>query len=98
MSSILPKNELENVKFCPRQKFFVRFLGVLKKNQKALSKFLTFKLQKVSTYLHKIQKVHVLAVRYFLIHISNFMNPSLFFLPQVGPKITLQVLVASEPK
>ena len=33
MSSILPKNELENVNFCPsllRQKFFVRFLGELK--------------------------------------------------------------------
>ena len=34
MSSILPKNELENVNFCPSllgQKFFVRFLGELKK-------------------------------------------------------------------
>ena len=32
--SILPKNELENVNFCPSvlgQKFFVRFLGELKK-------------------------------------------------------------------
>ena len=34
MSSILPKNELENSNFCPSllgQKFFVRFLGELKK-------------------------------------------------------------------
>ena len=34
MSSILPKNELENVNFGPsqlRQNFFVRFLGELKK-------------------------------------------------------------------
>ena len=34
VSSILPKNELENVCFCPSlrgQKFFVRFLGELKK-------------------------------------------------------------------
>ena len=34
MSSILPKNKLENVNFCPSllgQKFFVRFLGELKK-------------------------------------------------------------------
>ena len=34
MSSILPKNELENVNFCPNllgQKFFVPFLGELKK-------------------------------------------------------------------
>ena len=40
MSSILPKNELENVNFCPSllgKKFFVRFLGELKK-QKALLK------------------------------------------------------------
>ena len=34
MSSILPKNELENLNFCPSllgQKIFVRFLGELKK-------------------------------------------------------------------
>ena len=34
MSSILPKNKLENVNFCPSllgQKFFVHFLGELKK-------------------------------------------------------------------
>ena len=34
MSSILPKNELKNVNFCPSllgQKFFVGFLGELKK-------------------------------------------------------------------
>jgi hypothetical protein len=34
VSSILPKNELENVNFCPcllGQNFFVRFLGELKK-------------------------------------------------------------------
>ena len=34
MSSILPKNELKDVNFCPSllgQKFFVRFLGDLKK-------------------------------------------------------------------
>jgi hypothetical protein len=34
MSSILPKNELENFNFCPSllgQKFFVRFLEELKK-------------------------------------------------------------------
>ena len=34
--SILPKNELENVNFCPSllgQKFFVRFLGELKKTK-----------------------------------------------------------------
>ena len=34
MSSILPKNELESVNFCPSllgQKFFLRFLGELKK-------------------------------------------------------------------
>ena len=40
MSSILPKKELENVNFCPRlleQKFFVHFLGELKKPN-ALSK------------------------------------------------------------
>ena len=40
MSSILPKNELENVNFCPSllgQKFFVRFLEELK-IQKAVSK------------------------------------------------------------
>ena len=39
VSSILSKNELENVNFCPsllRQKFFVRFLGELK-NQTTLS-------------------------------------------------------------
>ena len=34
MSSILPKDKLENVNFCPillRQKFFIRFLGEWKK-------------------------------------------------------------------
>ena len=41
MSSILPKNELENHNFCPSllgQKFFVRLLVELKKNQKVISK------------------------------------------------------------
>ena len=40
VSSVLPKNELENVNFCPSllgQKFFISFCGELK-NQKALSK------------------------------------------------------------
>jgi hypothetical protein len=39
VSSILPKNELENVNFFPSllgQKFFVRFLGELKKPKKPL--------------------------------------------------------------
>ena len=39
MSSNLPKNELENTNFCPSllgQKFFVRFLGELKKTKKPL--------------------------------------------------------------
>ena len=39
VSSILPKNELENVNFCPsllRQKFFVHFLGELKKTKNPL--------------------------------------------------------------
>ena len=39
MLSILPKSELENVNFCPTllgYKFFIRFLGELKKKQKAI--------------------------------------------------------------
>jgi hypothetical protein len=39
MSSILPKNELENHNFCPSllgQKFFVRFLEELKKLKRRL--------------------------------------------------------------
>ena len=45
MSSILPKNELENVNFCPSllgQKFFIRFLGELKKPKKPFRNYLTF--------------------------------------------------------
>jgi hypothetical protein len=38
VSPILPKDELENVKFCPSllgQKIFVRFWGKIEKKQKA---------------------------------------------------------------
>ena len=41
MSSILRKNELENVNFCPcllGQKFFIHFLGELKKPKKPFEK------------------------------------------------------------
>jgi hypothetical protein len=42
VSSILPKNEHENVNLCPSlvlaQKNFIRFLGELKNKQKSLSK------------------------------------------------------------
>jgi hypothetical protein len=45
VSSILPKNELENVNFCPSllgQNFFVRFFGRIEKNKKTLQNQLTF--------------------------------------------------------
>ena len=57
MSAILPKNELENVKFYPSllgKKFFVPFLGELKKKQKALSKLTD--LYHLRDQLHDIER------------------------------------------
>ena len=57
MSSILPKNELENVNFCPsllEQIFFVCILRELKKKQKALSKLTD--LYHLRDQLHDIER------------------------------------------